>query len=281
MAGSNALALKNRRPCRRRAGVGIVEGPIVAFFAPDSSLVTRVVGSPSHGARRGRARPDMIVLHYTGLANGEAALELLCSAASELSAHYVVMEDGQVVQCVAEARRAWHAGVSAWAGETDLNSRSIGIEIANPGHDLGYPDFGAAQIEAVIALCRDLIARHRIPHDRVLAHSDVAPSRKKDPGEKFPWRQLHESRIGHWIEPAPITGHGAVLGPGDRAPAVRKLQTTLAAYGYGIPVTGSYDALTKDVVAAFQRHFRPARVDGIADASTITTLDALVAARTP
>jgi N-acetylmuramoyl-L-alanine amidase len=251
----------------------------VAFFAPDSSLVARLVASPSHGTRKGGVRPDMIVLHYTGLANGEAALKLLCSAASEISAHYVVMEDGQVVQCVAEARRAWHAGVSAWAGETDLNSRSIGIEVANPGHDLGYPDFAAAQIEAVIALCRDLIARHHIPPDRVLAHSDVAPSRKQDPGEKFPWRRLYARGIGHWVEPAPITEGGAALGQGDRTPAVRQLQMTLAAYGYGVPVTGSYDAVTQDVVAAFQRHFRPARVDGIADASTTTTLDALVAAR--
>jgi N-acetylmuramoyl-L-alanine amidase len=251
----------------------------VAFFTPDSSLVTRVAPSPNHGVRKGGAHPDMIVLHYTGLANGEAALELLCSAASEISAHYVVMEDGQVVQCVAEARRAWHAGVSVWAGETDINSRSIGIEVANPGHDLGYPDFAAAQIEAVTALCRDLVARHRIPGDRVLAHSDVAPSRKRDPGEKFPWRRLHESRIGHWVEPAPIAEPGSALGLGDRTPAVRKLQMTFARYGYGVPVTGSYDAQTQDVVAAFQRHFRPARVDGIADASTTTTLDALIAAR--
>jgi N-acetylmuramoyl-L-alanine amidase len=238
----------------------------VALFAPDSSLVTRVAPSPNHGVRKGGPHPDMIVLHYTGLANGEAALELLCSVAS-------------VVQCVAEARRAWHAGVSVWAGETDVNSRSIGIEVANPGHDLGYPDFAAAQIEAVTALCRDLIARHPIPGDRVLAHSDVAPSRKKDPGEKFPWRRLHESRIGHWVEPAPIAEPGSALGLGDRTPAVRKLQMTFARYGYGVPVTGSYDAQTQDVVAAFQRHFRPARVDGIADASTTTTLDALIAAR--
>jgi N-acetylmuramoyl-L-alanine amidase len=251
----------------------------MARFAADSSLVTRIAPSPSHGVRKGVVRPDMIVLHYTGLADGEAALELLCSAQSELSAHYVVMEDGQLVQCVAEARRAWHAGASMWAGKADLNSCSIGIEVANPGHDFGYPDFTAPQIEAVIALCRDLMARHHIPPDRVLAHSDVAPTRKKDPGEKFPWRQLHERSVGHWVEPAPVAEGGPVLGPGDCTPAVRKLQVTLAAYGYGIPVTGSYDALTKDVVAAFQRHFRPARVDGVADASTAETLDALHAAR--
>ena len=251
----------------------------MTILAPDSALVGRVAPSPNYGIRKGTTHPDLIVLHYTGLARAEAALDMLCSAESKLSAHYVVLEDGLIVQCVAEARRAWHAGVSAWAGKTDINSCSIGIEIANPGHELGYPDFPGAQIDGVIALCRDVIARHRIPADRVLAHSDVAPSRKRDPGEKFPWQQLHTCGVGHWVDPAPVADGGSVVGPGDGGAAVRSLQARLAAYGYGIAVSNTYDALTRDVIVAFQRHFRPARVDGIADASTIATLDALLVAR--
>jgi N-acetylmuramoyl-L-alanine amidase len=245
----------------------------------DSALVGRVVPSPNHGVRKGEARPVMIVLHYTGLANAEAALKMLCSAQSELSAHYIVLEDGLIVQCVAEARRAWHAGLSSWAGETDINSHSIGIEIVNPGHELGYPDFTGAQIESVIALCDDIVARQRISRHRVLGHSDVAPSRKRDPGEKFPWRLLYESGLGHWVEPEPIAENSEVLGPGDAGQSVRALQTALSEYGYGAAVNAVYDVLTGDVVTAFQRHFRPAKIDGIADASTIKTLDDLLLTR--
>jgi N-acetylmuramoyl-L-alanine amidase len=221
----------------------------------------------------------MIVLHYTGMRTGAAALERLCEAGSDVSAHYLVFEDGKIVQCVREARRAWHAGDACWAGESDINSRSIGIEIVNPGHDWGYADFPDAQTDAVIALCRDILARRSIPRDRVLAHSDVAPARKQDPGEKFPWARLAAAGVGHWVAPAPIDGSGAGLTLDDRGPMVRDLQAQLADYGYRIDASGSYDAQTRDVVAAFQRHFRPARVDGIADGSTRATLARLLAAR--
>ena len=241
-------------------------------FVPDSPLVERVVPSPNHGPRRGGARPQMIVLHYTGMKSAEVALERLCQKGSEVSAHYVVFEDGEIVQCVAEARRAWHAGEAFWAGESDINSRSIGIEIVNPGHDWGYNDFPAVQIDAVIALCRDVLARHAIPHHRLLAHSDVAPGRKQDPGEKFPWARLAAAGLGHWVEPEPITTGGPVLKLDDSGPLVRELQAQLAEYGYRIDTTGTFDAQTRDVVAAFQRHFRPERVDGVADASTRATL---------
>src|SRR3954451_4892394 len=162
-------------------------------FEPDSSIVSDIIPSPNHGDRDKGRQPDMIVLHYTGMPHVEGALARLCTAATEVSAHYVVQEDGRIVQCVPEARRAWHAGVSDWAGEDDINSCSIGIEIANRGHDWGYPDFPKRQIAAVITLCRTIVSRRGIPADRVLAHSDVAPSRKQDPGEKFPWQRLHES----------------------------------------------------------------------------------------
>jgi N-acetylmuramoyl-L-alanine amidase len=247
-------------------------------FPADSPLVAKVVPSPNRDDRAGRRRPDMIVLHYTGMTSAEAALERLCSREAKVSCHYLVFEDGRIFQLVPEALRAYHAGVSSWEGETDTNSRSIGIEIANPGHDFGYPDFPAVQIEAVIALCRDILARRPMRPDRVVAHSDVAPSRKNDPGEKFPWRDLHAAGVGHWVEPAPL-GNDRGLAEGDRGPAVAELRSSLAAYGYGVPASGHFDKAMRDVVVAFQRHFRPARVDGIVDRSTAETLRRLLATR--
>ncbi len=220
----------------------------------------------------------MIVLHYTGMTSADAALDRLCDASSKVSSHYLVFEDGRLFQLVAEARRAFHAGVSSWEGETDINSRSIGIEISNPGHDYGYPDFPAPQIEAVIALCRDILVRRPMRADRIVAHSDVAPSRKNDPGEKFPWQRLSAAGVGLWVAPAPI-GDDRGLALDDRGPTVRALQSSLAAYGYSVAASREFDVPTLDVVAAFQRHFRPARIDGIADRSTIETLDRLLAAR--
>jgi len=250
------------------------------LFAPDSCLVAEVVASPNHGERKDARRPDMIVLHYTGMANSEAALELLKTRGSDVSVHYFVFEDGRIIQMVQESRRAWHAGKASWAGETDINSCSIGIEIANPGHDYGYPDFPKRQIAAVTALCRSIQTRNTVAPVRVLAHSDVAPGRKQDPGEKFPWRVLYDSGVGHWVKPAPIMNFGQMLTPGDRSETVAALQRSLAEYGYGIEVNGEYDAATRDVVAAFQRHFRPERIDGIADPSTRSTLQDLIASRT-
>ena len=197
-----------------------------------------------------------------------------------MSSHYVVFEDGRIVQCVPEELRAWHAGVSSWAGETDINSCSIGIEIVNPGHEFGYSNFPLRQIAAVISLCKSIITRRGpISSDRILAHSDVAPARKQDPGEKFPWDLLSESGIGHWVRPAPLNIEGPMLSPGDSGDQVTRLQRALRGYGYGIEETGSYDDATRDVVTAFQRHFRPARVDGVADASTMLTLRALLETR--
>ena len=251
----------------------------VSQFKPESCVVAEVRESPNHGERRAGMKPDMLVLHYTGMPDAEAALRHLCWPSSEVSAHYVVLEDGRVIQCVPEARRAWHAGQSSWAGETDINSCSIGIEIANPGHDHGYPDFPRRQIAAVTALCRGIFIRHRIPADRVLAHSDIAPSRKCDPGEKFPWKMLHDSGIGLWVKPAPIVKDAPIYVLGERHNAIRELQEMLARYGYGVEVTGYLDVATQEVISAFQRHFRPARIDGAADVSTFETLRALLRAR--
>jgi N-acetylmuramoyl-L-alanine amidase len=269
---------------RRYSGymlVGATARPNVMFmshgaFAAESSVVADVRPSPNHGERSSGLRPDMILLHYTGMVDTAAALERLCAAGSEVSAHYLVLEDGRVIQMVQENRRAWHAGTSFWAGQTDVNSCSIGIEIANPGHDFGYPHFPKRQIAAVTALCRGIQTRYTIAPARVLAHSDVAPSRKQDPGEKFPWQTLWNSGVGHWVDPALISEGGTVLTLGDRGDAVTKVQELLSKYGYGVSVTGTYDSNTDDVVKAFQRHFRPARVDGILDESTRTTLQDLL-----
>jgi N-acetylmuramoyl-L-alanine amidase len=251
-----------------------------ALFTPDSFMVTDVAPSPNYDERMNGRTPDMILLHYTGMANGKVALERLCDAGSKVSAHYLVFEDGRIVQCVPEEWRAWHAGESFWAGETDINSCSIGIEIVNPGHELGYRDFPLRQIAAVISICKSIVTRRGpISADRVLGHSDVAPARKKDPGEKFPWNLLSESGIGHWVRAAPLDLDGPVLRPGDSGEAITRLQRTLASYGYGAEETGHYGLITGEVVTAFQRHFRPARVDGTADASTLLTLRALIETR--
>jgi N-acetylmuramoyl-L-alanine amidase len=247
-------------------------------FPAESCVVAEVRPSPNHSERKGAQRPDMIVLHYTGMADAAEALERLCAPASEVSAHYFVFEDGRIFQLVPESRRAWHAGAASWAGETDINSCSIGIEIANPGHEFGYPEFPKRQIAAVTALCRGIQTRNTIAPGRVLAHSDVAPSRKQDPGEKFPWETLWDSGVGHWVKPTRIA-EGVVLGLGDRGEAVTALQESLTQYGYGLAVNGSYDSATYDVVKAFQRHFRPQRIDGVSDESTRATLRELLAQR--
>jgi N-acetylmuramoyl-L-alanine amidase len=252
---------------------------LVADLRPDSVVVSEVRASPNHNERKNNASPNMIVLHYTGMRDNEGALRHLCSPNSEVSAHYVVLQDGHIVQLVAESRRAWHAGSSSWAGETDINSCSIGIEIANPGHEQGYPDFPRRQIAAVTALCRSIGTRHSIPPDRVLGHSDVAPMRKQDPGEKFPWRVLADSGIGLWVKPVPIVHHGPIFVLGETHAVVDEMQRLLARYGYAVGSTGYLDGTTRDAVAAFQRHFRPARVDGVVDASTSETLKALIALR--
>jgi len=249
-------------------------------FQPDSFIVADVLPSPNFDARAGGRLPDLILLHYTGMKTGDAALTRLTTAESKVSSHYVVFENGRIVQCVPESLRAWHAGVSSWAGDTDINSCSIGIEIVNPGHEFGYADFPLRQTAAVIALCKSILTRRGpISPDRVLAHSDVAPSRKMDPGEKFPWELLSESGVGHWVRPAELNVQGSTLRPGDDGALVTSLQRAFRLYGYGIEDHGRYDDKTVDVVAAFQRHFRPARVDGVADPSTMLTLGRLIETR--
>jgi N-acetylmuramoyl-L-alanine amidase len=244
-------------------------------FEPDTMLVHEVVPSPNHGERAGNRLPDMILLHYTGMLDADEALVRLCSRESEVSCHYFITENGRIIQSVPEALRAWHAGEGSWAGETDVNSCSIGIEIANPGHEYDYPEFPKRQIAAVTALCRAIMRRRYIRPERVLGHSDTAPSRKQDPGEKFPWMLLHLAGVGQWVQPAPIAP-GPAFEFGDSGDAIRSFQLALREYGYGVPVDGNFDEVTRDVVTAFQRHFRPALCDGKLDSSTLITLRYLI-----
>ncbi len=245
-------------------------------FAADYSGAL-VQPSPNHGERAGGRRPDMILLHYTGMGTADGALDWLCRTESQVSSHYFIHEDGQVLQLVPEARRAWHAGKGVWRKESDINSLSIGIEIANAGHPGGLPQFPDAQIDAVIELCRDCGERWSIAPERVLGHSDIAPIRKVDPGERFPWARLHAAGVGHWVEPSPISG-GRFFQMGDSGQPVEALQSMLSLYGYGTEINGDFSAAMAGDVEAFQRHFRQERVDGIADFSTIDTLHRLLRA---
>ena len=241
-------------------------------FDPDSALVRRIHPSRNCELRRGGRRADMLIVHYTGLATVERAIDVLSREDCRVSCHYVVDVDGTVIQMVPEALRAWHAGVSHWARETDINSCSIGIEIHNPGHDNGYPEFGEAQMTGVAGLCLDIMARHAISPARFLAHSDVAPFRKIDPGEKFPWARLAAMGIGLWVAPEPARDSDPGYGPGAGGPVVAEAQRLLARIGYGIAATGEMDAAAVLVVKAFQRHYRPQRVDGRLDRSTLEAI---------
>ena len=224
-------------------------------FVPDSSVVAEVIPSANFGDRNKGLAPDMIILHYTGMPDVDGAITKLCTAGTEVSAHYVVLEDGRIVQCVSEVKRAWHAGVSSWAGEDDINSCSIGIEIVNRGHDWGYPEFPLRQIAAVIALCRGIMLRRKVPAHRVLGHSDVAPARKKDPGEKFPWHSLANSGVGHWVTPTPVV-RGESLMPVTISDVVKSPHQGLALYVYGVPMISNHTTAIMGVVPDMHCHIR-------------------------
>lgn len=167
----------------------------------ESVMVTNIMRSPNFNERRKFTDPECIILHYTGMRSGEEALSRLCDPAAQVSAHYVVHENGEIDQIVDEDKRAWHAGVSYWRGCDDLNSASIGVEIVNPGHEFGYDLFPDIQITAVVDLCRTISERYRMDRDCILAHSDIAPDRKQDPGEYFPWQRLASAGMGLWAYP--------------------------------------------------------------------------------
>lgn len=244
------------------------------------------IASPNFNERRDGACADLLLLHYTATPTNDYALELLTSPAAGVSSHYLVDGEGRIIQMVSEAKRAWHAGEAEWAGNKDINSCSIGIEIQNQGYALARPPaYGRAQMAAVVRLCEDIVARHKIAPSRVLAHSDVAPHRKQDPGAHFNWRQLFEAGVGIWIEPPAIdpspveAGYeGAeMLEPAVASVAeIAAMQEKLAQIGYGIEINGELDQRTLVVVTAFQRHFRPALVSGVPDWQTLAVMDLLL-----
>ncbi len=244
--------------------------------------------SPNFDAR---TRPiDLVVLHYTGMQNAKTALARLTDASpvagdypgpwqspetpldaplGRVSAHYLVAEDGTVFQIVAEEARAWHAGASSWEGEGDVNSRAIGIEIVNGGHDFGLPDFPDAQIDALILLLKEILPRWPgLSPARVVAHSDIAPERKLDPGEKFPWIRLAEAGVSIWPKRMSMS-----FPPGEDR--VGRVQGELALIGYGVEKSGAMDAPTRAALVAFQRRFRPQKIDGLIDQETQELLAAV------
>jgi N-acetylmuramoyl-L-alanine amidase len=247
------------------------------IFSPDSALVRHVRSAANVEPRRGFERPTLLILHYTGMSSAAKAIDWLARPESGVSCHYVIDEEGSITQMVPEMFRAWHAGQSFWRGITDINSASIGIEIQNPGHEHGYPDFSNLQMRAVEALAFDIMVRHGMSADAVLAHSDVAPERKIDPGEKFDWRRLARAGVGRIVRAAPVRHDDEGLGAGSDDPRVGATQELLAAYGYDAPMTGVLDDKTRKVLRAFQLHFRPRRVDGRLDRSTEVTLQRLLA----
>ncbi|MBP2295327.1 N-acetylmuramoyl-L-alanine amidase [Azospirillum rugosum] len=215
--------------------------------------------SPNHGPRADGAGVELLILHYTGMPTAASALDRLCDPAAQVSAHYTVDEDGTVYAHVPEDRRAWHAGVSNWRGRGDVNSRSIGVEIVNPGHEFGYRPYPAVQMQAVVELCRAIVGRHGIAPADVIGHSDIAPDRKEDPGELFDWRGLAADGIGVWPEPQ---------AEDDGPFTADEVTALLGRYGY--------DAAAPRALLSFQRHFHPEAMTGAADAETVRRLRALV-----
>ena len=215
--------------------------------------------SPNYDDRRAGSYPDMLILHYTGMRSAEESLHRLCDPVAKVSAHYLIDEDGTIYRLVEENMRAWHAGVSHWAGETDINTCSVGIELQNPGHEFGYRAFPDAQMTVLIALCAEILSRHSIPSDRILGHSDVAPSRKEDPGELFDWQRLAAAGIGRVPD---------MISSVDEMDN-REARSGLTAIGY------DPDAALAKVVTAFQRHYRQSNTEGRLDGETAALIRAL------
>lgn len=238
----------------------------------------RFIDKPSatHSSREG-AVVDMLVLHYTGMRTAEEAIDRLVSPQYEVSAHYLVDEDGTVYAMVPESEKAWHAGVSHWRGREGVNAFSIGIEIVNPGHEFGYRPFPKSQMLAVAELCQGILSRHAIPARNVVAHSDVAPARKEDPGELFDWPYLASQGIGLWPAfPFRSISNINLLKMGDKGEKVASMQRRLREFGYGMAETGEFDLQTQQVVVAFARHFRPEDISGIWDPMLDERLDILL-----
>jgi len=240
--------------------------------------------SPNHDERPAGMPVDMLILHYTGMRTGQAAIDRLRSQAAKVSSHYVVEEDGTVFRLVPEGRRAWHAGISWWRGHEALNDRSVGIEIVNPGHEWGFRDYPVLQLAVVCDLCLEILSRHAIPARNIVGHSDVAPDRKQDPGEKFDWEGLSRNGVGLWPHDMPrldaggMGFGGATHGEVRDAASLRPVRAALAAIGYKTAPEGPLDPGLSTVLRAFQRHWRPEAITGQADAGTLARLLAVAGA---
>lgn len=228
--------------------------------------MTKLFSSPNYDERPHGASVDILLLHYTGMPTAQEALEILCDPASSVSAHYLIYETGEVFALVPEEKRAWHAGKAYWRGHRNINARSIGVEIVNPGHEWGYRDFPSAQMEALIVLAKGVVERHCISMRNVLAHSDVAPERKQDPGERFDWEALAREGIGLWVGKEGVENLSLLSGIGDED----IFQSDLERFGYDPEIA------LEIATAAFQRHYRPWKVDGIIDIESHKILRQLI-----
>lgn len=241
-------------------------------------MLMKIEQTPSPNFDERTLPVSCLILHYTGMKTGDAALARMTDAEAKVSAHYMVEEDGEIFQLVDEDKRAWHAGVSEWQGESNINSNSIGIEIVNRGHDWpnedgSLADFPDVQINAVIALCKAIIGRHGPLN--ILGHSDIAPDRKIDPGEKFPWQGLAAAGLGYWPD-VNTDDRRMLFEKGSRDRGVAIVQRGLAHIGYGARVTGVMDENTKLIIEAVQRRYRPDQIDGVVDIQTMDVIKALV-----
>lgn len=239
--------------------------------------------SPNHDARPLHVAIDILLLHYTGMPTGSEALKALCNPVRKVSAHYLIEEDGRIFALVEEDRRAWHAGKACWRGFRNINARAIGIELVNPGHEWGYRDFPEAQMQALIFLAREILSRHPIPPRHVLGHSDVAPRRKQDPGERLDWQVLAKAGVGLWVGPEVPVGTTETssmgLAPGLERCGGRVLALRRDLYRFGYDIETANDRFDDDleiVVQALQRHYCPWRVDGVADTETVHILHRLL-----
>lgn len=233
--------------------------------------------SPNQNDRPAGAVIDSCVIHYTGMQTGEAALTRLRDPAAEVSAHYMIEEDGRIYQLVPEAKRAWHAGVSHWRGQDNINHTSIGIELVHPGHEWGYRPFEAPQIDALLELLTGLTARHRIPPQNFVGHSDIAPGRKADPGELFPWQRLAEAGFGLWVDVKALDARTEpAVHREDAGDHIAALQNQLVALGYGLDITGTYDDPSQNCVRALHAHWRPSHINRDADPVSRALIAALL-----
>lgn len=219
----------------------------------------KIIKSPNFNDRpNGAESIDSIVMHYTGMKTANDALKKLCDPAFEVSAHYMIYENGEVVNLVPDEKRAWHAGISCWRGKAGINDGSIGIEIVNKGHEFGYEPFPKVQINSVISLTKDLLSKYNIQPRNIIGHSDISPSRKEDPGELFPWEELSLNNIGLWPKVKVLWKKNKILvNAGSEGVSVADVQSRLQKFGYHIRVDGNYGSKMEDVVIAFKRHFVP------------------------